>query len=606
MAERAGGRRASVLEAARVVVRTLWRTSPRRTAAALILTVGVASAPLVLAVGLRGATQAADGRRLLACCVWALVAGLAAVAAMTLHHLAYWTRTEAAEAGAVSLEADVLSTASRPPGLEVQDDPAYADRLEILTEELPDLPDAAEAVFGLLALAVYAVAGVALVGLVNPLLLLLPVAAVPPVLCGVRARRVTAAARERLVPVTRQAWDAFGDATEPRSLAELKVTGREASVHDRHRELWREVEDGQRAGETQALAWALAGQLGLGLVLGGLVLVAVRDAARGQFEPADLVLVLALATQVNQQVNTAVNVTRRLRHVTDAVDAMNWLHDRVERELPRPGRRRRDLPARLRDGIRLIEVSFTYPGAERPALDGISVHLPAGARVAVVGANGSGKSTLVKLLCGLYGPTGGAVLVDGVDLDELGRDAWQTRVAPNFQDFAKLELPAREAVGVGDLGALDRRDRVRDAARRGHALPVVRVLPLGWRTRLGRRAGDGVELSGGQWQRFALSRALMRRDPLLLVMDEPTAALDAIAERRIFEAQSSESRRVGDRTGGITVLVSHRMATARTADLVLVLDRGRLVEAGTHDRLTALGGRYASLSRQPAPPSGDR
>ncbi|MCA9676227.1 MAG: ABC transporter ATP-binding protein [Myxococcales bacterium] len=241
------------------------------------------------------------------------------------------------------------------------------------------------------------------------------------------------------------------------------------------------------------------------------------------------------------------------------------------------------------DGLRFEDVSFTYPGATTPALAHVSVHVPAGSKLAIVGENGSGKTTLVKLLARLYEPTEGRILLDGRDLREWSPEALRRRIGVIFQDFVRYQLKVGENVGAGDAAAYDDRERWREASDKGLATPFIDTMPKGFDTQLGRWFRDGRELSLGQWQKVALSRAFMRKDADILVLDEPTASMDAEAEVKIFE-------RFRELTADqIAIVISHRFSTVRMADDIIVLDTGRIVEEGSHDALVAQGGRYATL-----------
>jgi ATP-binding cassette subfamily B protein len=286
----------------------------------------------------------------------------------------------------------------------------------------------------------------------------------------------------------------------------------------------------------------------------------------------------------------------------DGSRRLAWLEDYAAALVARADQA---VPKRLAQGIRFEHVSFAYPGTDRLVLDDVNLELPAGAVVAIVGENGAGKTTLVKLLAKLYEPTAGRIVVDGVALARMSADEWRTRLAGAFQDFFRFEFRARHTVGLGDVPRLDDEPAVVTAVERAGADDVVRRLTVGLETQLGPTWPQGVELSFGQWQKLALARGFMRDHPLLLVLDEPTAALDAETEHALFEryAAAARSSRKGipaadgaaSDDGRITLLVSHRFSTVRMADLIVVLDGARVAEVGTHDELIAKGGAYAEL-----------
>jgi ATP-binding cassette, subfamily B, bacterial len=257
-------------------------------------------------------------------------------------------------------------------------------------------------------------------------------------------------------------------------------------------------------------------------------------------------------------------------------------------------------PAELTQCIRLENVSFSYPGSTRQALQDVNLELPAGSVVALVGENGAGKSTLVKLLCRMYPPDTGRILIDGRDLARMRADEWRSRLAGAFQDFFRFEFKARHTIGVGDLPRLDDEPAVVAAIARARADDVVARLEAGLETQLGPTWPAGVEMSFGQWQKLALARGSMRDHPLLLVLDEPTAALDAETEHALFEGYAAAAKRRskaanGNSNGRITLLASHRFGTVRMADLIVVIEGSRVVEVGSHDDLMARRGQYAEL-----------
>ncbi len=241
------------------------------------------------------------------------------------------------------------------------------------------------------------------------------------------------------------------------------------------------------------------------------------------------------------------------------------------------------------DGIRFIDVSFAYPGANKPALTDINLHLSPGQSLALVGENGSGKTTLIKLMTRLYKPTQGQILLDGTNLQEWSVEALRKRVGVIFQDFVRYQLQVGENIGAGDVEHFNDQERWHKSAEKGQAAPFIKDMPQGYQTQLGRWFQDGQELSGGQWQKVALSRAFMREGADLLVLDEPTAAMDAQAEADIFAQFQSYAR------DKMAILISHRFSTVRYADHIVVMEHGQILERGDHTSLVAENGRYAHL-----------
>jgi ATP-binding cassette, subfamily B, bacterial len=324
--------------------------------------------------------------------------------------------------------------------------------------------------------------------------------------------------------------------------------------------------------------------------VGAIVFVTSRPGAT----PGQVLLVLAAGARLSAYVGATVGELGFLRGFwLDGARRLAWLENYaaslVEDADTAP-------PDRLMEGIRFEHVSFAYPGTRRKVLEDVNIELPPGSVVAIVGENGAGKSTLVKLLCRLYKPDEGRILVDGTDLARIRADEWRARLAGAFQDFFRFEFQARYTVGIGDVPRVEDKNAVMTAVGRAGADDVIERFTAGLDTQLGPTWPGGVDVSFGQWQKLALARGFMRDHPLLLVLDEPTAALDAETEHALFERYSAAAH-ANASDGRITVLVSHRFSTVRMADRIIVLDGARVAEAGTHEELMEKGGQYAELYR---------
>jgi ATP-binding cassette, subfamily B, bacterial len=333
------------------------------------------------------------------------------------------------------------------------------------------------------------------------------------------------------------------------------------------------------------------GQFAFAAGYAGALLFVFRQVASGQATVGDFVMVLALAAQTTLQIASAVALLAVLEQAGVTLARIRRL---AEPEPESRGHHNTMTSPSAERGVVLRNVSFAYPGGDRAVLEGVDLVLPPGAVVAVVGENGAGKSTLVKLLCGLYQPTGGWIRLDGGEVAGARTD--ETLVAALFQDFARIELALRDSIGVGACdGASAAPDTaVRRAMTKADIAGLEADLPDGLGAVLGSRYEKGAELSGGQWQRVGLARALVRHRPALLVLDEPAAALDPAAEHALFERFAAAARGQGSR-GAVTVYVSHRFSTVRSADLIVALENGRVAACGTHDELMRAGGTYAEL-----------
>jgi ATP-binding cassette subfamily B protein len=572
-----------------------YRYEPGLLVAAFVLSLLAALPDALIAVWLtllgRGVLE--DDQRLL----FAAALGLAASAVATWFLRTVSTRVQRRfrDKVTIALESHVARLQASVATIAHQERPHLLDRLSVLRDQVFVLDHMYMSVFSTCGWILRLAITVALLMSVSPALALLAVCALPTVLTASWRPAVERSAEERAAPASRLARHLFVTATTPAPGKEVRLTGIGSRLVRQRRsawERWYAVVAPARWGSAvwHTLAWTV---FGAGYA-GAVVFVASGLSA----PPEEVLLVLAAGSRLSAYVGATVGEIGFLRGIwMDGSRRLAWLEDYAA-ALVAPA----DLPVpdRLTRGITLEHVSFAYPGTERLVLKDVNLELPAGTVVAIVGENGAGKTTLVKLLAKLYSPTSGRILVDGADLSRLPPDEWRSRLAGAFQDFFRFEFLARQSVGLGDVPRLDEDAAVRTALDRAGATDVVDRLASGLDTQLGPTWPEGVEVSFGQWQKLALSRGFMRDQPLVLVLDEPTAALDAETEHAIFERYAEALRGSAGTdqepaNGRISILVSHRFSTVRMADFIVVLDGARVVETGSHEELMAAGGTYAEL-----------
>lgn len=493
----------------------------------------------------------------------------------------------------VELNEEVYGYVARMPGIEHLERADYLDRVFL-------------AVRGTGVLAVYgwgtletasAIVSVTLSGvllaMVNPLLLLLVATTVPVLLLGTKAQGLARQAREESTERTRLELHLHELCLDAGAAKEIRISGAGPELSRRARGQWDAVTAAVLKAQLRGAALQVLGWTVYAAGLGGALALVVHQSTNRPAAVGTLVLVLSLASQLRTQLFLVQGAAERLTEGGKVAEHFAWLRAHAESgEADRCSVQ--PAPRRLDEGITLEDVTFGYAGSTAPVLKNVSAHFEPGSVVGLVGINGAGKTTLVKLLTGLYRPASGRVLVDGTPLTDIDPAAWAGATCGTFQDFAKFELLAYETVGVGDLPRIEDRDAVEAAVARAGAEPAVAGLADGLDTQLGRVFG-GAELSHGQWQRLALARGQMRTAPLLLVLDEPTAALDPQAEHDLFETFARQAKAAAAATGAVTILVSHRFSTVSMADTVVVLADGAILETGTHAQLMAAAGRYAQL-----------
>jgi ATP-binding cassette subfamily B protein len=566
-----------------------YRHEPRLMLAAFVLSQLAALPDALLALWLMLLGQGVLDHRAGLVRAAAIGMGLSAAATWFLRTVSTRVQRRFRDKVTIALESHVARLQASIGTIAHQERPEYLDRLAMLRNQVFVLDHMYMSLFSTLGWILRLGVTVALLASIHPALVLLAVFALPSVLTSTWRPAVERAAQERGAQPHRLARHLFTIATTSSPGKEVRVTGIGERLVARRRaawERWYGPVAAARWGSAawHALAWAIFGAAYVAAV------VFVSSVLRA---PAGAVLlVLAAGARLSAYIAATVGEIGFLRGFwMDGSRRLAWLEDHAKAIAATADQ---PVPARMTEGIRFDHVSFVYPGTSRLVLDDVSLSLPAGAVVAVVGENGAGKTTLVKLLAKMYEPSSGAILIDGAPLARMPADQWRSRMAGAFQDFFRFEFLARQNVGLGDVVRLDDEAAVANAVERAGAGDVVERLPSGLGTQLGPTWPGGVDVSFGQWQKLALARGFMREAPLVLVLDEPTAALDAETEHALFERYAAAARG-NDGTGRLTILVSHRFSTVRMADLIVVLDGARLVEVGTHEALVAKRGQYAEL-----------
>ena len=585
-------------------LRLVWASSPRWTSLGLGLVLVQALLPLLalyltklvvdaVAAGARDPSAGGFGEVLVLIGLAALV-GLAAAVADTLSGLA----TEAQGQVVTDHVLNVLHDRSVQVDLEYYENPAYHDTLHRAQREAPYRPP--RVLSGLLSVVRSAATTVGIVILLATvhwiLAALLFVAVGPGLLVRLRhSNRRYRWQREQASSERRAQYLGWllvhpGHAKEVRALGlGSELSGRFRQLRDRLRRERLALVKHRTMGEIAAqVVAALAVFASYGLI--------GYQTFQGALTIGDLVMYFGAVQRGQALMRTLLEAVGGLYEdnlFLAMLDEFLAVEPRVVRPVdPKP------VPRPFRSGFAFEDVSFHYPGTDRPLLQGIDMELRPGQVVALVGENGAGKTTLVKLLCRLYDPTSGRITLDGTDLRDFDPVELRRRIGVLFQDYGQYYLSARDNIWFGAVHETPRRERLEEAARRAGADRLIERLPHGYETILGRWFEGGEELSIGEWQRVALARAFAS-DSQMLVVDEPTSALDAAAEAEVFEAIR---RLVEDRAA---LVISHRFSTVRTADRIDVLEAGRIIESGDHDELMRKGGRYAELFRIQAAPYAD-
>ena len=567
-----------------------YRHEPRLMLAAFVLSQLAALPDALLALWLwllgKGVIERSSGLVRVA----AIGLGVSAAATWLLRTVSTRVQRRFRDKVTIALESHVARLQASVVTIAHHERPDYLDRLAMLRNQIFVLDHMYMSVFATVGWILRLGVTIALLMSIHPALALLAVFALPTVFTSTWRPAVERTAQEQGAQAQRLARHLFTIATTAPPGKEVRVTGIGERLISQRRAAWerwyRAVSPVRwTSAAWHTLAWAVFGSA----YVGSVIFVSSGSGSSA----GDVLLVLAAGSRLSAYIGATVGEIGFLRGFwMDGSRRLAWLEDYAaslvaSADVP--------VPDRMRVGIRLEHVSFAYPGTSRLVLDDVSLTLPAGAVVAVVGENGAGKTTMVKLLAKLYEPSSGGIFVDGAPLARMAADEWRARLAGAFQDFFRFEFRARQSVGLGDVVRIDNERAVAVAVDRAGANDVVDHLKSGLETQLGATWPEGVDLSFGQWQKIALARGFMRDQPLLLVLDEPTAALDAETEHALFERYAATARDRDSQRDGITILVSHRFSTVRMADLIVVLDGARLAEVGSHEELMAKGGQYSEL-----------
>ncbi len=578
-----------------VAIGTAFRAAPGTALACLLMSVAAAVASVTYAIGFKEVTDGAIAHDAGSIALGVVLAAVLFTASWVLAIVSGTTGTLLTDRVNLVLGVRIARLAATAPTLEHLERSDLLARLEQLTQNRRTMAGAPRQLIGLFGQALRAIGIVVLLATIYLPVLVIPLLAVAPALSDRWAARVQRRADDSLAEDRRLLGALFAFATSADSAREVRSYGISDALTRRHAELTERVR--RRAVRAALLSAGLeaAGWLVFAAGLLTAIVVLVLRAVDGDVTPGQVVMAVSLMRRAQTQISRSTDTAGNFNTALSAAGQLLWLEDHTE-QTTRPARGHRRAPARLNSGISLEGLTFAYPGNEEtPVLGPIDLELPAGRTIALVGENGAGKSTLVKLLCGMYAPTGGRIVIDGVDLAEISPIDWRERVTGAFQDFQRLQLILSESVGVGDLPRVEDHSTVRGAMERAGTAALEERLPAGLATRVGGRFTGGHDLSGGQWQRLALARGLMREAPALVVLDEPTASLDALSEAALFDRYTAAARALAAAQGTITLLVSHRFSTVRAADLIVVLERGKVLEQGSPAELLAAAGTYAEL-----------
>jgi ATP-binding cassette subfamily B protein len=599
MAEARSHRLMRLLRRLDILFGTAWRAAPLLATECVLAALGSSLFMLAYPLGFRAIVDGAIAHQPGRIVTGLVIAAVAFPGGWALQLIGGALNSKMTDMGNLRLGLRMGELATGAPFLEHFERPEYLAEIDTLRERRRTLAGAPAQTLGMIRSGIQFVGAAVLLALVWPPLIVVPLLAIAPALADRKAARVEKRSDDELADPRRLLGDLFSLASSAGPARELRTFGVTDGLLARHARLGDEVNSKALRAAHVAALWEAAGWILYAAGFGAAIVALVLRAAHGDASPGAVVEVVSLLRRAQRQVSGATTSAGSFATAATTADRLLWLEDYVGGQVPDAGQ---PAPAELSRGISLDHVGFTYPGQQSSVLRDVCLTLRAGSTVAVVGENGAGKSTLIKLLTGMYRPTSGRITVDGQDLAGISPQQWRLATTGAFQDFVRFSMPLGDSVGAGDLPRIDDREVVLSAIRRAGAQDLAAGEAggpdgqagggLGLDTLLGPYVG-GRALSGGQWQRLALARGLMRERPLLIVLDEPTASLDAPSEAALFASYRDAARTAGGET--ITVLVSHRFGTVHMADQIIVMDDGQVVESGNHQQLIDARGVYAEL-----------
>jgi ATP-binding cassette subfamily B protein len=569
-----------------VLYGTAWRAAPGLMAVCTIASVGSSFLMLCYPLGFRAIVDGAARHDRHTVLVGMVLAVLAFAGAWALRLAGATLNAKLTDLANLEVSVRIGSLSAAAPSLELFERPDYLSELDALRERRRTLASATTSSLGMIRSAVMLVGTAVLMALVWPPLIAVPLLALVPAFADRYGARMTKRSDDEVADVRRLTGELFRLASTAGPARELRTFGITEALLRRHAEAGDEMNRASLRATTRAALCEGAGWIVYAAGFGAAIVLLVLRAAHGQASPGSVVEVVTLLRRSQGQVTGASDSAGSYALAVATADRMLWLEDYVGTAAPHAT----VPPTRLTQAIALNDVCFAYPGQDTPVLRDVNLTLPAGSSVAIVGENGAGKSTLIKLLTGMYRPTSGQITVDGADV--TGSPEWRAATTGAFQDYARFFMSIGDGVGAGDLPRLDDVEGIQSALSRAGAHSLA---DSGLDTLLGAYVGGRADVSGGQWQRLALARGLMRAAPLLVVLDEPTASVDARGEAELFARYAEAAKRLGEEVGTVTILVSHRFSTVHMADQIVVVEDGKVAEVGTHDELLAAGGTYAEL-----------